>query len=62
MLGVNANGNPVTLDLLCETALLRKIQHFTFEEPLGDLGDGKYDRNDEALKPIRADLAEGQRR
>jgi hypothetical protein len=64
VIGVDANGNPITFDLFERDSTFAEQfdTDFTFEELFGDLGDGRYNRNDEALKLIRADFAEGQRR
>jgi hypothetical protein len=64
VIGVDANGNPITFDLFERDSTFAEQfdTDFTFEELFSDLSDGRYNRNDEALKLIRADFAEGQRR
>jgi hypothetical protein len=63
VIGVDANGNPITFDLFERDSTFAEQFNtdFTFERLMEDLGDGRYNKRDIALKLIRADFAEAQK-
>jgi hypothetical protein len=62
VIGIDANGNPITFDLFERDSTFAQQfdTDYTFEELMAQLGDGRYNRNDIALELIRGEFAEAQ--
>jgi hypothetical protein len=60
--GVDENGNPITINLLEKDRSFGEQfgTDYTFDELMADLADGRYNKHDTVMELLREEFAEGQ--